>query len=100
MTAFSILFSTVVGGTAAMVLSGGVLAQAAQPGPNGTAAAPPATVSALPDQRQSARLFDRLDRNRDGYLNTAELENRQGDWIAVDRDGDGRISRSEFQALR
>jgi hypothetical protein len=44
-------------------------------------------------------LFDRLDRNRDGYLSPAELESdeaRTRNWIAVDRNRDGRISRSEF----
>ena len=44
-------------------------------------------------------LFDRLDRNRDGYLSSAELEAeqaREGNWIAVDRDRDGRYSRAEF----
>jgi EF hand len=44
-------------------------------------------------------LFDRLDRNRDGYLSSAELDSeeaRRGNWIAVDRDRDGRISRREF----
>jgi hypothetical protein len=44
-------------------------------------------------------LFDRLDRNRDGYLSSAELDSaeaKQGNWIAVDRDRDGRISRREF----
>ena len=48
----------------------------------------------------SARLFERLDRNADGYLSPDELANQEGDWIAVDRDRDGRIGRSEFKALR
>lgn len=47
----------------------------------------------------AASLFDRLDRNKDGYLSRDELESDEAknrNWIAVDRDRDGRISRSEF----
>jgi hypothetical protein len=50
----------------------------------------------------SASLFDRLDRNRDGYLSREELssdEARNRNWIAVDRDRDGRISRGEFNLV-
>ena len=46
-----------------------------------------------------ATLFDRLDRNKDGYLSAAELasdEAKNRNWIAVDRNRDGRISRAEF----
>jgi hypothetical protein len=44
-------------------------------------------------------LFERLDRNKDGYLTPDELagdEAKTRNWIAVDRDRDGRISRGEF----
>lgn len=60
---------------------------------------PGLTWSAEPD---AASLFDRLDRNKDGYLSKEELsvpEANNGNWIAVDRDRDGRISRSEFSAV-
>jgi hypothetical protein len=44
-------------------------------------------------------LFERLDRDQDGYLSPEELsadEANSRNWIAVDRDRDGRISRAEF----
>lgn len=47
----------------------------------------------------SASLFERLDRNKDGYLSADELaseEAKSRNWIAIDRDRDGRISRAEF----
>ena len=47
----------------------------------------------------AASLFDRLDRNKDGYLSRDELTSAEANsrnWIAVDRDRDGRISRAEF----
>jgi hypothetical protein len=47
-------------------------------------------------------LFDRLDRNRDGYLSREELaaeEAKTRNWIAVDRNRDNRISRSEFRLV-
>ena len=49
-----------------------------------------------------ASLFERLDRNKDGYLSREELaapEARNGNWIAIDRNNDGRISRTEFGTL-
>jgi hypothetical protein len=47
-------------------------------------------------------LFERLDRNKDGYLSREELateEAKRGNWIAIDRDRDGRISRAEFNSV-
>jgi len=57
-------------------------AKTASAAAGGSAAAPQ-------DPAASRRLFRELDRNRD----------RQGNWAAVDRDGDGRISPSEFTAI-
>jgi hypothetical protein len=54
------------------------------------------------DAVSSQALFDRLDKNRDGFLTGTELTSLEAlstNWLAVDRDGDGRISRSEFTAV-
>ena len=54
------------------------------------------------DASASQALFDRLDKNKDGYLTGAELTTGDAltsNWIAVDRDADGRISRAEFTAV-
>jgi sporulation protein YlmC with PRC-barrel domain/Ca2+-binding EF-hand superfamily protein len=51
----------------------------------------------------NAALFERLDRDRDGYLSDAEVDRpiaETRNWMAVDLDRDGRISRSEFTPLR
>jgi Ca2+-binding EF-hand superfamily protein len=54
------------------------------------------------DASASQALFDRLDKNRDGYLTGTELTSQEAlsaSWLGVDRDGDGRISREEFTAV-
>ncbi len=54
------------------------------------------------DAVSSQALFDRLDKNRDGFLTGTELTSQEAlstNWLAVDRDGDGRISRSEFTVV-
>ena len=54
------------------------------------------------DVSASQALFERLDKNKDGYLTGAELTTGEAattNWIAVDRDTDGRISRAEFTAI-
>jgi hypothetical protein len=54
------------------------------------------------DAVSSQALFDRLDKNHDGFLTGTELTSQEAlstNWLAVDRDGDGRISRSEFTAV-
>jgi hypothetical protein len=54
------------------------------------------------DASASQALFDRLDKNRDGYLTGTELTSQEAlstNWLAVDRDADGRISRAEFTAV-
>jgi hypothetical protein len=47
-------------------------------------------------------LFNRLDKNRDGFLTGTELTTGDAltsNWLAVDRDADGRISRAEFSVV-
>ena len=50
----------------------------------------------------SRALFERLDKNRDGYLTGSELtslEAQTANWLSVDRNSDGRISPLEFTAI-
>ena len=54
------------------------------------------------DASASQALFDRLDKNKDGYLTGTELTSQDAltsNWLGVDRDADGRISRAEFTAI-
>ncbi len=54
------------------------------------------------DASASQALFERLDKNRDGFLTGAELTSQEAltsNWIGVDRDTDGRISRDEFSVI-
>src|SRR5687768_9496517 len=67
---------------------------------SGGATAPRPSFRRHPTASQA--LFDRLDKNRDGYLTGAELTSSEAatsNWLAVDRDSDGRISRAEFTAV-
>jgi len=69
-------------------------------GASGGATAP--SPSFRRDAEASRALFDRLDKNRDGYLTGSELtspEALSANWISVDRDADGRVARSEFTSI-
>ena len=53
--------------------------------------------------RDAEALFRRLDTDHDGALSAQELAApaaAQGNWIAVDRNGDGRITQDEFGIVR
>jgi EF hand len=60
--------------------------------------------TASPRAAPALDLFRRLDRDRDGQLSDSELwsaqASRGGGWIALDRDGNGRIAPSEFGSVR
>lgn len=112
--------STALRTVVAAVFAVGSACVAAQPAPQQQAA--PQQQPAAATQAQSAaaggsaatalnaaqdgearRLFQELDRNRDGYLSLEELSSeraRRGNWAAVDRNRDGRIAPSEFSTLK
>jgi len=59
-------------------------------------------ASAAGGSAAAERAFRALDRNHDGYLTEDELwsrNNRARNWIAIDRNGDQRISPDEFSML-
>jgi len=73
---------------------------AANDSASGGATAPQPGVTR--DATTSRGLFERLDKNKDGYLTGAELaspEAQSASWLSIDRNGDGRISRSEFTTV-
>ena len=75
----------------------------AKPAAQPSAAAGGSSPMVAYDEAEARRLFGELDRNGDGYLSPAELGGEragEGNWIAVDRDGDGRIGAAEFTAIK
>ena len=68
-----------------------------------TAQAPEAPLASAESSSDAAALFRRLDTNHDGVLSAQELAAppaARGNWLAVDRNGDGRITQEEFGIVR
>jgi Ca2+-binding EF-hand superfamily protein len=60
-------------------------------------------LASAQSSRDAEALFRQLDTNGDGVLSAQELAApgaAQGNWIAVDRNGDGRITQDEFGIVR
>jgi EF hand domain-containing protein len=76
---------------------------AAKPAQSAAAGGSASTALNAAQDGEARRLFQELDRNRDGYLSLEELSSeraRRGNWAAVDRNRDGRIAPSEFSTLK
>ena len=57
---------------------------------------------AAAESTTSAKLFQRLDRNNDGFVSRDEAKDAselQGRFVELDKDNDGKISRAEMAAL-
>jgi Ca2+-binding EF-hand superfamily protein len=86
-----------------LALAAGAWAQAPEPSSERASAAAGASTFVREDPDYARRLFRQLDRNGDGYLTSDELKPAIGEevnWVAVDRDRDGRIAPSEFTVIR
>ena len=63
----------------------------------------PAEPAATGASRGTGATFARLDRDGDGFVSDRELDRplaERRNWLAIDLNGDGRISRAEFEAMR
>jgi Ca2+-binding EF-hand superfamily protein len=68
----------------------------------GFAANAAAQASAQSDKRSATTLFERLDKNKDGFVTRDEARDAaelQGRFAELDVDNDGKISRQEMRAL-
>ena len=83
----------------ALAVAAGLLALSGRLG----AQAPEAPLASAQSSDDAAALFRTLDANGDGLLSAQELAApaaSRGNWIAVDRNGDGRITQDEFGLVR
>lgn len=94
----------ILGGAAALLLGGAAVAQTAQPGRSGD---PDARVTRDEFVARHLQRFDGADANRDGVLTAEEAraaftagraERRAAMFARLDTNGDGAISRAEFDA--
>jgi hypothetical protein len=90
------MLRTLIAALAAVLFSAGFADSAA-------AQARDVPLASAQSSREAEALFRQLDTNGDGVLSAQELAApgaAQGNWIAVDRNGDGRITQDEFGIVR
>ena len=83
--------SSLIAALVSLGLASAAIAQTTAPTPSAPSPSAPSTTAGMPEQR-----FTDTDKDRNGLLEGAELETHRAVLSQVDKNGDGKISRTEY----